>query len=124
MSRTPEPRHAVGAQHGSVDTTASPETLLELLSDDYVREFLAAIREEAKPARQIAEECDTSRPTAYRRLNRLCEAGLVTERMEYEADGHHRRTFSAAVDRVAIELGESGFEAAVTPVDSPTTSRS
>jgi len=107
--------HATAVAESTEQTDDSPgaTALIELLGDDYVREFLAVIGDEAKPAREIARACDASRTTVYRRLNRLRDAGLVTEGMEYGAGGHHRRTFAAAVDRVAIGLDEDGFVAAV-----------
>jgi DNA-binding transcriptional ArsR family regulator len=96
--------------------TVSPTELIALLNDEYVREILARIHNEAKPARALAEECDVSRPTVYRRLNRLQDAGLVKEGMQYETNGHHRRTFRLAVEESTLELAESGFEAEVQPV--------
>jgi len=107
MSLTDDSRGADGAS----DRTASTEDLIDLLSDEHAREILGAIRTESKSGRTLAAECGMSRTTVYRRLNRLREAGLVTGRMEYDSDGHHRRRFEVAVERVGIELDESGFEA-------------
>lgn len=113
MTETAASRHAGTEQDPTDDTTVSPETVLALLSDEYARAFLGAIRTEAKSARELAEECGTSRSTAYRRLDRLREAGLVVEHLECEPGGHHRRTFAATVESVGVKLGESGFETEV-----------
>jgi DNA-binding HxlR family transcriptional regulator len=93
---------------------STTETLIELLSDEYARDVLGTVRNEAKSARAIAEECGASRPTVYRRLDRLQEAGLVAEQMRHDAGGHHHRTFSATVESVGIELGDGGFDVALT----------
>lgn len=105
------------------ETDDSPATLIELLGDAHAREILAALREGAKSARALSKECDTSRPTVYRRLERLQAAGLVTESMEYDGNGHHRRTFAVAVQTVGFELGTEGFEASVEPTESAASSR-
>lgn len=124
MSQTATPRQTSEVLDHADDSTSDAETLIELLSDEYARQFLSAIRHEAKPARTIAEDCGASRPTVYRRLNRLQEAGLVTEQMECEENGHHRRTFSATVENVEIILGDDGFEAVVTESNSPSPNKS
>jgi len=102
----------------AVSSTASTDALIGLFSDEYARELLGAIRHEAKSGRTLASECGMSRTTVYRRLNRLQDAGLVTERMEYDSDGHHRRKFGVAVENVEVELGDAGFEAELTVDDS------
>jgi len=96
----------------SSDSTIRPSTdvLIDLLSDEHARDILEAICLEPKSARDLASECDASRTTVYRRLNRLQEAGLVREQMAYDSDGHHRLRFRPAVEQVAIELGETGLE--------------
>lgn len=123
MTETIASRYAGATQDTTDDTTVSPGTVIALLSDEYARAFLGAIRTEAKSARELAEECDTSRSTAYRRLDRLQEAGLVAEHLECEPGEHHRRTFTATVESVGVELGESGFETEVEVRDPSSSTR-
>ncbi len=123
MTETTASRYAGATQDTTDDTTVSPGTVIALLSDEYARAFLGAIRTEAKSARELAEECDTSRSTAYRRLDRLQEAGLVAEHLECEPGGHHRRTFTATVESIGVELGESGFETEVEVRDPSSSTR-
>jgi DNA-binding Lrp family transcriptional regulator len=87
--------------------------VVELLNDDYARQIMTLVREDAKPARVLAEECGASRATVYRRLNRLQDAGLVGERLQYEEDGHHRKVFHLAVDSLSLTLDDSGLTASV-----------
>jgi len=112
MSLADEPRLA----GDSSDTRIGPSTdvLIDLLSDEHARDILEAICLEPKSARDLVSECDASRTTVYRRLNRLQEAGLVREQMAYDSDGHHRLRFHPTVEHVTIELGETGFEAEFT----------
>jgi DNA-binding transcriptional ArsR family regulator len=91
------------------DSVAAAE-LIALLSDGSTREILHALTGTAKSARTLVEETDASRSTVYRRLDRLQRAGLVEATMAYDADGHHRETFRATVERATLELGEDGVE--------------
>lgn len=114
MAHNRDTRHAAERPDRDAETTPSPETLLGIFSDEYARELLDAMRNESKSARTLAEDCGMSRPTVYRRLNRLREAGLITEQIAVGDDGHHRRRFSVAVETVGISLGDTGFDADVT----------
>jgi predicted transcriptional regulator len=78
--------------------------LLSLLNAEYTQSILESIQREAKPARAIVEECGASRPTVYRRLSALEEAGLVNSDMVYDADGHHRTVFETTLEAVSIDL--------------------
>lgn len=78
--------------------------LLDLLSDQYTARILEALSVEPRPAREIASICDMSRPTVYRRLDRLREHGLVSTDEDLDPDGHHRKMFATALERVTVEL--------------------
>lgn len=86
------------------DGTADSEELLALLSDDHAREILQSVSSEALPAREIADRVDLSRPTVYRRLNRLESAGLVTMSMSYDPDGHHRKQYRTTLEEVVLSM--------------------
>jgi DNA-binding transcriptional ArsR family regulator len=91
------------AATGSNDS-ADSEELLSLLSDDSAREILTTISEESLPAREIADRLDLSRPTVYRRLNRLEAIGVVETSFSLDPDGHHRQQFTATLDRVVVSI--------------------
>lgn len=108
----------------SADPDHDPATddLLALLAAEHTGTILQAIRTEPKPARQLADECDASRPTVYRRLNRLESAGLVDSTMTYDADGHHRTVFEATMESLSIEVTAEGLSVSVTTTEPDTTS--
>ena len=54
-----------------------------------------------------------SRPTVYRRLNRLTEAGLVESRMSLVGDGHHRQEFHLVFDELELQIREEGIDGTV-----------
>jgi DNA-binding transcriptional ArsR family regulator len=82
------------------DGAASAEAPLGPLDDEYTRRLLATLDGEPLPAAALVDRCEMSRATVYRRLDRLEEAGLVTSRLRYDPDGHHRHEFELGVDRV------------------------
>jgi predicted transcriptional regulator len=86
-------------------------TLLDLLDDEYARELLRLIADEARPARELIESSSASKPTVYRRLNRLEEAGLVATRTALDPDGHHHQVYRATIDEVRIALDDGGVSA-------------
>lgn len=80
--------------------------LLSVLGDDYTRRVLAAMGTEPLPARRIADRAGVSRPTVYRRLNRLAEVGIVTAATTGQPDGQDRQTYRVVVDAIECALIE------------------
>jgi DNA-binding transcriptional ArsR family regulator len=91
--------------------TAEPEleTVVELLDDEYAREILAATSAEPLSAEELAERCDASPPTVYRRLDRLREHDLVTAQQQLDPDGHHYDVFGAQLARVTVDLEDGEY---------------
>ena len=85
-------------------TGAEGKELLDLLSDQYTARILEALSVEPRTARELASLCDMSRPTVYRRLDRLQEHGLASTDEELDPDGHHRKVFATCLERVTVEL--------------------
>ncbi len=93
------------------------DELLDLFGDEYTRRVYEAIAEQPRCGRRVAEAVDVSRPTAYRRLNDLRDAGLVRTEMSICEDGHHREQFEAVSTSLTVSLDESGIDAMMTIVD-------
>lgn len=94
------------------DDTPVSEEVLELVADEYAREILTALAEDDHPARDLVEVCTGSRPTVYRRLDRLEDAGLIESHTALHPDGHHRNEYTLAVDELTLSLADTGFEPA------------
>ncbi|WP_247006162.1 ArsR/SmtB family transcription factor [Halorientalis litorea] len=113
-SSAPPTARSPGGHDESDDSPDIPvEELLDLLGDEYVCDILRALAGGEMPARDIADQCEMSRPTVYRRLDRLTDAGVVESRVRPEADGHHRQGFRLALDEVAFRVREDGFDSSV-----------
>lgn len=90
------------------------ETMLSLMSDNYARSILDALGDQPLCARELVERLDASRPTVYRRLDRLESAGIVDSSMSVHPEGHHRKQFRVAVEDVHLNFGSGGVTVEVT----------
>ncbi|QKG94498.1 ArsR family transcriptional regulator [Halorubrum sp. Atlit-8R] len=84
--------------------------ILEILDDDYARAILESTRRKHLSAKELSEECDMSVSTVSRRVNTLLEYDLLIERTHVDPDGHHYSEYEAQLDRVEVQLLESGFD--------------
>jgi len=98
---------------GATESSPAPEIVFELVDDPHVQTILNAVRDEPRPARELVELCEASRPTVYRRLERLETAGIVQTHTQVHPDGHHRKLFTTDVEAVSLELDEGEFTAQV-----------
>jgi predicted transcriptional regulator len=107
-------RHQSRHDHTEEPTAElSTEELLDLFGDEYTRRVFEAVSEQPRGGRAVAQAADVSRPTAYRRLNELQDAGLVTSEYHVASDGHHRERFSASARHLSVSLDDGNIEAAV-----------
>lgn len=103
------------------ETTSGAPTELSLLDDDYTQSILVALCEGPRRGRDLADRCEASRPTVYRRVNQLEDAGLIRTEMRVDPDGHHCKEFHLVRDRltVAVEDGTITVTVQPTPADAP-----
>lgn len=106
-----KPKHR-GPDHEDVPSPSAAE-LLDLLGDEYTRKVFKAVSDEPRGGRAVAEEAGVSRPTAYRRLNALKDAGLITSECHVATDGHHRKRFVASAEQFSVSLDDGDIKAAV-----------
>jgi AcrR family transcriptional regulator len=81
-----------------------------LLEDDVARAILAATSVDAMSANDLAERCDVSEPTVYRRLEQLQETDLIVEETELDPDGDHYNVYRARFRRLLVELQRGDYE--------------
>jgi predicted transcriptional regulator len=86
------------------------DELLALLDDEYARAILVELTTEPMSVSELCTTCEISNPTAYRRLDRLQEAGFVTARQEFDPDGHHYKCYVATVDEVTVTFDDGSYE--------------
>ena len=95
------------SQH--VDEDRSIEDILDTIGDQHARTVLVAISREPRSAKELAEECDLSLPTIYRRLEILEEHDLVTEQTAVAEDGNHYNIYECNFDSTLIQLEDDEY---------------
>ncbi|MFB6162313.1 MAG: ArsR/SmtB family transcription factor [Halococcoides sp.] len=85
------------------------EDVLDTIGDEHAREVLAAVSREPMSAKELAEECDLSKPTVYRRLELLEENDLVTDRTLVADDGNHYKVFESNFESTVISLEDDEY---------------
>jgi len=101
------PQHAGGQQQ------TDPSELLGALVDEDCREILRATSAEALSAGEISDACEIPSSTAYRKVETLTEAGLLSESIRLCSSGSHTSVYECAVSNVEIEVGDDGVELSV-----------
>lgn len=93
--------------------TAQYRNLLELFGDERVCEILCHLESEPLTAPELIDRCEVSRPTVYRRLDRLTDAGVVDATERIGDDGRVRRVFSLTLGTVEFRISPSGIDGTV-----------
>lgn len=93
----------------AVPEDAPPADLFALLDDEYARAILAATDQRPMSAPALAEACDASRPTIYRRIDRLKEYDLLSETVRPDEDGHHRRVYVSRFRGLSVDLDDGTY---------------
>jgi predicted transcriptional regulator len=86
------------------------EDILDTIGDNHARHVLAAISREPKSAKDLAEECDLSLPTVYRRLEMLDEYDLVKDRTLVADDGNHYKVYESKFESTVISLEDDQYK--------------
>lgn len=94
--------------------------ILDALDDVECRSILEALTETPdQSVAALAAACDLSRSSAYRKVDRLDDAGLVKSHSTLRDDGRHTTVYRVAFDGVYIGLSDEGFEVTLSRTESP-----
>ncbi|USZ67660.1 helix-turn-helix domain-containing protein [Halorussus salilacus] len=93
--------------------------VFDLLDDEYARDILAETYEEPMSAEALADACDASPSTIYRRIERLRDQRLLADDQRLDPDGNHYKVYTANLQRVTVELTADGFELDVDREEDP-----
>lgn len=102
-----------------VSEDVAPPDLITLIEDEYARAILAETDQRPMSAPTLAETCDASRPTIYRRINWLKDHDLLAESMEPDDDGHHRKVYKSRFQRVSVQLDDGTYTITVDRREDP-----
>ncbi|MFW5948796.1 MAG: ArsR/SmtB family transcription factor [Halolamina sp.] len=89
------------------------EQILDTIGDEMARRVLIAVSEAPQSAKELAETCEMSLPTVYRRVDVLMDHGLITEKNVVAEDGNHYKEYRCNFDSTLISLGDEKFDVAI-----------
>ncbi|WP_435066948.1 helix-turn-helix domain-containing protein [Haloplanus sp. C73] len=110
------PRYDRRTEETTIDDADDVQAILHALQDDDCRAVLDATGERSLSASELAEQCDLPLSTAYRKLETLTDAGLLTEQTRLSPEGKHASEYARAVDEVVVDA-DAGFELTVSRRD-------
>lgn len=92
----------------SSDEASDPTDVLSALNDTDCRRVLKATADQALTVQELSEACDLPLSTAYRKVDLLTDAGLLTESIRLRASGKHPTEYRRSFDDVVVHLLEEG----------------
>lgn len=93
------------------ENTIDPVEIVTLLGDEYTRKVIETIGNSSASAREISNQTDMSRPTVYRRINDLKDAGVIETHTQIDRDGHHKEAFELTLDEITLSIGDMANKA-------------
>lgn len=105
------------ASEDTVTATESIQGVLDALDDAECRAILEVTTGGSMTAAEIADECDLPSSTAYRKIDLLDDADLLTEELRIRRSGKHVSEYTCAVDDVTLSVSEGGVELSVSRTD-------
>lgn len=96
-------------------TSEGSPAQLALLADEYARELVETLVAGPMRSRELVADCEGSRATVYRRLDRLVEAGFVRAELALDPDGHHSKVFRLVRDSLTVTVEDGGLSVTARP---------
>lgn len=88
--------------------TDGDQPFLKAVGDEDCTAIMSAVRDEAKTVTELSEECDVPLSTAYRKVNRLQDAGLIEEKNRLGRDYKPKNVYEQSFEAAVITLSEDG----------------
>ncbi len=100
---------------GRGDQQLDIQALLGALEDPDCRAIIEVTATEAMSAAEISERCELPQSTAYRKLDRLENVGILDERIRLCKSGQHITEYIRNIEKISLSIdGESGISLTVT----------
>lgn len=85
----------------------SVAAVIEAVADADSRSILSATATEPKTVADLIEECEIPIATAYRKVNRLTDVGLLVERLRIRPNGRNVATYHLCDEEVSVTVEQS-----------------
>ncbi len=85
-----------------------PDDIFDVLASEDVRRILVATSVQPMSAKELADICDRSLATIYRRVDAMTEHNLLSEELTVDADGTQYNEYRSDLNEITIsvEAGE------------------
>ena len=93
-----------------MDSDTPVEEILDTIGDNHARTILAVVSQNPRPAKELADICDLSLPTVYRRLELLEAHDLITSKQEVDSDGNEFRVYECNFKSTVISLDDDEYD--------------
>lgn len=87
-----------------------PENVFDVLGSEVARKILALASLRPLSADELADHCNVSKPTVYRRIQALQEYDMLAEEMELDDDGHHYKVFRTSLREARFHVDDGVFD--------------
>jgi predicted transcriptional regulator len=89
-----------------VSKSWDPDDIFDVLASEDVRQILVATSVRTMSAKELAEVCDRSLATVYRRVHAMEEYNLVSEEVTVDPDGTQYSEYSSDLNRITVEVAD------------------
>mgnify|MGYP006288089959 FL=1 len=93
-----------------VSDEARISDLLDALDDPDCRAVLEVTGAEPLSAKDIVERCEIPSSTAYRKIEKLVDLGLLREGIRIRSSGKHASEYSRCIEGIELSIDEDGSE--------------
>lgn len=87
-----------------------PENVFDVLGSEVARQILALASLRPLSATELAEHCDVSEPTIYRRVHALQEYDMLDEQRDIDDGGHHSKQFKTNLKEARFRVDDGQFD--------------
>lgn len=81
-----------------------PENVFEVIGSEVARQILALASRRPMAATELADICQVSEPTVYRRIHALQEYEMLDESVAYDDDGHHYKLYQTNLEELRMQV--------------------
>lgn len=82
----------------------SPGAVLSALADDDCRAILVATADEPRTVSELVNTCEIPMATAYRKVDRLADLGLLEERIRVKPRGRNSREYFLRAESIHVSI--------------------
>ncbi len=92
---------------------ADVNQLFEAISDPASRAIIRETRAEALTAKELSQRCDMATSTAYRKIERLVDVGLLSEHVRFTSKTRHAHEYTHDIDDIEIDVTSTGISVVI-----------